>query len=212
MFDRRRLINLLSHGARRAPWLTLLTAAATALFYFAGHEVFDSWVFEQAAVRNGQVWRWISGHFVHCSFEHLFWDLVGLVILGAVIEGNDRRHALPALFFSCLGVSVWLFMGQSGFMSYCGLSGALNGLLVVAVALQMRATKNRIYILAIFMTVFKMIFEFTTHQTIFTDLAAQSVPGAHAAGFMAGLIYACLFIHGWKRMMCPALSPQGIST
>ena len=186
--------NALSHGTLSVPWLTLTVSMVTAIIFFLGHGLFQAWVFDHDLICQGQVWRLLSGHFVHCTFEHLFWDIVGLIILGAVIEVHDRRQVMPALLMSCAGVSLWLLSDQAPFARYCGLSGALNGLLVVAVVLHYRETKNRIYLLAIVLTVIKMIFEFTTHQTIFTDLAAQSMPGAHAAGFISGLCY----IAGWR--------------
>jgi len=200
MFNRQQLINSLSHGTRRVPWLTLILAGLTIVFYFAGPGVFDILIYEKTAIRQGQIWRCLSGHFVHCNFEHLFWDLVGLIILTVMIERHDQRQVIPALLMSCLGVSLWLYWGDSPFQNYCGLSGALNGLLVVAASLYYRVTKNKIYILAIVLTVIKMIFEFTTHQTIFTDLASQSVPGAHAAGFITGFIYIYLHKVGSRRL------------
>jgi len=206
MFNRQRLINSLSHGTLSVPWLTLILAGLTGMIYWAGRGLFDLCILEKSTILQGQAWRLLTGHFVHCNFEHLFWDLLGLVILGAMIERHDRSQLFPSLMYCCLGVSVWFAWGDSPFISYCGLSGALNGLLVVAVGLHYRVTKNKIYILAIVLTVIKMVFEFTTHQTIFTDLASQSVPGAHAAGFITGLLFVFFNQMKEKRFVKSGLS------
>jgi len=180
---------LSSHGTFKVPWLTLgLTLLFVCLYLFNG-QLFQSWVFDQAAISQGEWWRWITGHLIHFNFEHLFWDLVGFVILGTVIELSRPRHLISSLLISCFCVSAWLYWGNSPYPTYCGLSGALNGMLVVAALIRMKDTENKVYLWVILLTVFKMVFEFTTHQTVFTSLASQAVPGAHAAGFAAGLLY-----------------------
>ena len=187
-----------SHGTFNVPWLTAALTAVCLILYWAGQFIFDLFLFDKVAISQGEFWRVITSHFVHCNWDHLFWDLVGLVILGAVIELNDRRALIPSLLLSCLAVSFWMYFGESAYSTYCGLSGALNGLLVVAVIFQYRATENKMCLLVLILTVLKMIFEFTTHQTIFTSLASQAVPSAHAAGFIAGIIFMIFAKNGRK--------------
>ena len=73
-------------------------------------------------------------------------------------------------------------------MIYCGLSGALNGLLIVAVMMMWERTRNFIYFVVVLATITKIIVEYMTHQTIFTSLGPQAIPGAHAAGIIGGIL------------------------
>ncbi|MBI5150570.1 MAG: rhombosortase [Candidatus Omnitrophica bacterium] len=181
--------NLQCQGTHRVPWLTLGLTGLMIVLYLMTPFVFDELLFNRDAVIRGELWRFLTGHFVHCSFEHLFWDLAAFVILGTAVELNDRHALIPSLAWSCLAVSVWLLWGEGKWTTYCGLSGALNGLLVVAAMMLWRQTRQNMYVVVIFATVAKIIFEFTTHKTIFTSLSSQAVPSAHAAGVVIGALY-----------------------
>ncbi|MCK5180845.1 MAG: rhombosortase [Candidatus Omnitrophica bacterium] len=178
-----------SHGTLRVPWLTLALAGFMVALYLAETVVFSFSLFDKTLIAQGEWWRFVTGHFVHCNFEHLFWDLLAFVILGGIIEIHSRRELMFSLLISCLGVSAWLTWGDTTWTTYCGLSGALNGLLFVAAIKIWQKTGDKIYIAVLIVTVLKMVYEFTTHQTIFTDLGSQAVPSAHAAGFVAGALY-----------------------
>lgn len=182
-----------SRGAHRAPWLTIILSLIMVGLYFLGTKTFDLFLFDKAAILNGETWRFLTGHFVHCNMEHLFWDMAAFVIIGSVIELNNPKHLIPSFLVSCCFVSTWLFIGEPNLTTYCGLSGALNGMLVLAAILQWKATKEKMCLFVLLSTALKIVFEFLNHQTIFTGLAAQAVPSSHAAGFLAGILYLLSF-------------------
>ena len=178
-----------SHGAPRVPWLTIGLSIGMILLFQLKDQFFQTLYFSQEATMKGEVWRILTGHFIHCSLEHLFWDLLAFLILGSVLEYHCRKDFYYSLALSCLGVSGWLLCASNHVPSYCGLSGALNGMLVVAAMTLFRQTGNKRFVLVIFATMGKIIFEFFTHQTMFTNLSLQSVPSAHAAGLFMGVLY-----------------------
>jgi len=181
-----------SRGTVRVPWLTLgLTLVMTGL-YMSGQALFDNLLFDKTLIAQGEYWRLLSAHFVHCNFQHLLWDLLAFLIIGSVIELNNDRHFIPCLIISCLAVSGWMFFIETKFSSYCGLSGALNGLLVLAAVMQYRRTGEKMCLGILLATIAKIIFELSTHETIFTDLSVRAVPGSHAAGYLAGIVYLLL--------------------
>lgn len=192
-----------SHGTVKVPWLTLGLTLLTIILYLAGPVFFNHLVFLKGAIEQ-QLWRCLTGHFVHCNVEHLFWDVVALVILGSAIELKSRGDLLLSLFISCVSVSLWLLWGEPRLQTYCGLSGALNGMLVMAAVTYWQETKNKMYLMIIAATIGKIILELTTHQTIFTNLASQAVPGAHAAGMVGGLGYV-LYSYLKKSQIYPVL-------
>ena len=182
-------VQVLSQGTFPVPWLTVGLTLLMVVLFFMPERIFHLFLFDKQAISHGELWRFITGHFIHCSFEHLFWDALAFVILGTVIEFISRRHLIPSLIISCLGVSFWLFCDETLKVMYCGLSGALNGMLVVAAVVLWKDTQNGIYFLVIVAAIGKIVFELITHQTIFTGLSSQAVPSAHAAGIFSGICY-----------------------
>lgn len=181
-----------SRGTVRVPWLTLGLTLIMGVLYLSGQTLFDSLLFDKTLIAQGEYWRLFTAHFVHCNFQHLLWDLLAFLIIGSVIELNNNRHFIPCLIISCLGVSAWMFFVETSFSSYCGLSGALNGMLVLAAIMQYRRTGEKMCLGVLLATIAKIIFELSTHETIFTDLSVRAVPGSHAAGYLAGIIYLIL--------------------
>lgn len=186
-------INLLqkakSRGTLKVPWLTVMLTLGMAGLYFSGQSLFDLLLFDKNLITQGEYWRLLTAHFVHCNFQHLLWDLLAFLVIGSVIELNSPRHFLPCLLVSCLAVSGWMFFIETKFSSYCGLSGALNGMLVLAAVMQYKRTGEKMCLGILLATVAKIVFELSTHETIFTDLSVRAVPGSHAAGYMAGIFY-----------------------
>ena len=181
-----------SRGIRRVPWLTLSASAVTVGIYFLGTPVFDILLFDKTSFLKGEVWRGLTGHWVHLNIAHLFWDLVAFIILGSIIEFRDSRHLFPALLLSCLCVSGWFYFGETGLSKYYGLSGALNGLLVIAAVLQWKSSGQKAYLWVLVLTVLKIAYEYMTQQAVFAGSSVNPVPGAHAAGLAAGALYAVI--------------------
>jgi rhomboid family GlyGly-CTERM serine protease len=92
----------------------------------------DALRYDREAIALGEVWRLVTGHFVHLGWSHLSLNLAGLV-LGTWLFAADRAPAqwLLATFVSALacGAGLWLFSPE---VRWCvGLSGVLHGLMVV---------------------------------------------------------------------------------
>ena len=57
----------------------------------------ESLQFDREAVAGGEIWRIVTGHFCHWNFDHLFWDLSMFLILGAMLERDERPRLLICL-------------------------------------------------------------------------------------------------------------------
>jgi hypothetical protein len=48
--------------------------------------------YNRTSIANGEIWRLVTGSIVHWTTDHLFWDLLMFVVLGAAIE--RRGHVM----------------------------------------------------------------------------------------------------------------------
>jgi len=184
--------------ASRRP-LPLLTAACMALLaglylLFPGPE----WLAYNAnAVSDGQVWRLITAHFVHADTAHLAWNGLALAVLGALIERQARALLFGALATGVVFVSALLISPWSSLMQYCGLSGVLNSLLVLALFLEWRRGGGLPVLLVALGSVGKLAWELAHGSSLLTQISWPPYPAAHAAGMAGGV--ALLIGYGFRR-------------
>ncbi len=93
----------------------------------------DSWQqvlrYENAAIGNGQLWRLITAHLVHLGWPHLLLNLLAFWLILELFFLPDIRLRLLLL---TLGTSLGLLLFSPDVGWYAGLSGALHGLLALA--------------------------------------------------------------------------------
>lgn len=171
------------------PWISIgFTAITIALFIQFG-AIPQTLIYNREAILAGEVWRLITGHFVHCDLSHLTWNVIALLSLGFLLERRVGEKLMTVTILSCIGVSAWLWLFKPDLANYCGLSGMLNGLLVVLLAILWQETKSPIVPLIALSAILKISFESMTGQALFANPCWEAVPGAHGAGIVAGVIY-----------------------
>ncbi|MHB9022246.1 MAG: rhombosortase [Halothiobacillus sp.] len=83
----------------------------------------------RADILHGQIWRLLTGNFVHANWRHLASDVAGLLlwtVLAAYLE--SARSYFIVLIGSGLGVGLGLLLLDPHVGWYVGLSGILHGL------------------------------------------------------------------------------------
>lgn len=139
------------------------------------------------------VWQLFSAHFVHIGTEHLFWNCFAFIVLGSIIEQHSIKRLMLALTVGCTAVNFYLFV-LFDLSAYAGLSGALNTLLIVALYQVSKVPGYKAAAWLSFMiSVTKLIYEWSTGNTVLTSLAWPAVPEAHFAGLIGGLCLCLLF-------------------
>ncbi|MEE8451607.1 MAG: rhomboid family intramembrane serine protease, partial [Thermoguttaceae bacterium] len=86
-------------AARHLPGVSLALGAAACLT-MAFPSLAEWLQYDRSAVAEGQLWRVATCHLTHWSLDHLFWDVVALLLLGFVIEQDKRRR-----YLTCMGLS-----------------------------------------------------------------------------------------------------------
>jgi len=164
----------------------LLGTLILALFYLSPEP--QLWYLDLERVLQGEYWRLLTGHFMHVDGEHLLWNILALIILGFVIEQNNRFSLILSLGVSIVCLDIFLLSSWSHLDIYCGFSGVLNSLLVTALYGQMQKQKSLIFIFIGGICFIKIVSEILMNQALFSNISWPSYPYAHLIGFFSGAI------------------------
>ncbi|MBF0252299.1 MAG: rhombosortase [Candidatus Omnitrophica bacterium] len=177
-----------SHGTFKVPWLTLLISLIVLVLFAMGPDKNSVFVFNKFEIKAGATWRLLTGQLIHNNFDHLFWDLFGFMVIGSIVEINGRWKFILSFMLSAISVSLWMFLLEKDFTVYYGLSGLLNGLLVIAVFVKWKETRNPLFVCIFGITALKMTYEVITKNVFFIDPNIPTIPGTHIAGFIVGIL------------------------
>ena len=167
-------------------------------------------------VADGQWWRIWTGHLTHYDGDHLAWDLLMFVALGATCERAHPQRFMAAIAFMTAGISliIGLMCSEIGF--YRGLSGIDTGLFVWLVADRARHNfvdrnllATSLWLLPVLGLVGKLFYESLTGTTLFVDASTFTpLVESHLAGVALGLMISQLlaWLPKWEstpRVSCP---------
>jgi len=152
--------------------------------------------FSAADITRGETWRIVSGHFIHADWEHLLWNCLGLAVLGLLIEHRSRTMLWAALGAGIVSVSALLLTPFSQLEYYCGLSGVLNTLLLVALWLEWQVSRSGLIILIACGSVAKAVTEVALGASIVTHISWPPYAWSHVAGLIGGLLILAEFPEG----------------
>ncbi|MCG8371014.1 MAG: rhombosortase [Proteobacteria bacterium] len=185
-------------NARRL--LAAAVAVAAIVLRLGGGEVEEALAFDRAALEGGQLWRLVSGHFVHLGWSHLFLNLAGLALVTWLVGaafGALRWLVVGLVTVVAIDAGFWWLNPQLDW--YVGLSGLLHGLLAAGLlAGVVRRRDREAAILAVFV-VAKLCWE----QLLGPLPGSESTSGgrvivdAHLYGAVGGVLGGLL---AWRRV------------
>jgi rhomboid family GlyGly-CTERM serine protease len=152
---------------------------------------FDALAYDRSKILDGQLWRVITGHWVHFSASHLFWNLVVLNPAGVWLEKRDRCAMRATLLLSPFAISLALLAFAPSLGLYAGISGVASGVLV-ALAVHGLRTEPRarwLWLAVLVLFAVKVVIESFRSHPLNPELTAQhiqSVPLAHLVGAAVG--------------------------
>ena len=170
-----------------------LILAFIVLLLAAFEPVTGQWLrFDRAAMAAGEWWRFFTAHLVHLSWGHALGNLGGLALF-AYITGRYCSQLPMLLFFlfSCLFVSLSLFLFAPDLYFYVGLSGVLHGLLLLG-GIRSPFYANGLKVLFVVIIVAKVIWE---QSPFYDDLAMVGYIGgrvetrAHLFGSISAFLW-----------------------
>lgn len=190
----------------RAPVLTLSLAGAAALVYIAG-PLNATLVYDRVAIGQGELWRLVTGQLVHFSTAHLVYNLVALLVAGAIVEVRRDGRAAVLLPMAAVAIGVTLYLGDPSLRFYGGLSGLVTATVVYLCLYGLRDAGAWRWICAFVLVgvAAKLAVELLLQGSLVPHPAPREfalVPLSHVAGAVTALTwYACEAISVRVRVM-----------
>jgi len=148
--------------------------------------------YDRVGLANGQLWRLLTGHFVHLSLEHAALNSLGLVLMWALFARDyTPRQWLSILLGAILAIDAGLWMRDSTIAWYVGSSGVLHGVMAAGTLAHLRRRDLDGWVLAAFV-ILKLGYEQWSGQLPFAE-GSVVVVDAHLYGAIGGAAVAAWF-------------------
>ncbi|MDH3577919.1 MAG: rhombosortase [Gammaproteobacteria bacterium] len=134
-------------GAGR--WLLPVLVLLVAILLGLGGEMAQQWLrFDRAAISSGELWRLVTGHFVHLGWSHFALNGAGLVLVWYLVgDVFDWIQWFLIGVFTVITMDIGLWLFDPGLMWYVGLSGLLHGILAAGLMDKLRKPDKEALIL-----------------------------------------------------------------
>jgi rhomboid family GlyGly-CTERM serine protease len=153
--------------------------------------------YDRLGLAHGELWRLLTGHLVHLSFEHAALNSLGLVLMWALFARDYApRHWLPIVLGSIAAIDAGLWLRDSTIAWYVGSSGALHGMMAAGTLAHVRRRDLDGWLLAAFL-ILKLSYEQFSGQLPFAE-GSVVVVDAHLYGALGGVAVAA-----WYRPRSP---------
>jgi rhomboid family GlyGly-CTERM serine protease len=172
----------------RLPVLSAAVVAMATWLWFTFGAAPEALVFDRAAVAGGEWWRLATGHWVHSDASHAALNIAALALIAPLVETAGRRFLLAALIAGTLAVTAGVVWGLPEIARYCGLSGVLNTLFVAALGVMWRRHRHPILIAIGGGLLVKLALELASGASLVVATEWPSVPAAHLAGVLGGVL------------------------
>ena len=157
---------------------------------FIDEKEFSLFQYQRDDILSGQLWRLVSGHFVHVTWMHLILNLAGLFVIWALFRDilTQRMWWLLTLG-SIVGIDVALLLFHPEIKWYMGLSGVLHGYFAGGAILQIRLSGTR-GLLYLILLIIKLLWEYLNGPLPGSGelSGARVITEAHLYGAIGGSI------------------------
>lgn len=150
--------------------------------------------YNRDGLEAGELWRLLTGHFVHLSLKHALLNMAGLALVVWIVGHTLRwSHWLFVVFMSIAAIDVgfWFLYPELGW--YVGTSGFLNGIIAAGLVIGVAGREPESVVLAVL-----VLAKLTWEQTVGPLPGSESTSGgavvvnAHVYGAVGGFLAAAI--------------------
>ena len=144
--------------------------------------------YHREGIAEGEVWRLVTGHFVHTGFPHLALNLAGLWVVWYLVGATISLAGWTLVWLASIAAvdaGLWLF--EPGLQWYVGLSGVLHGLIAAGVIRGLQCGRPEFWIVVAAL-VGKLVYEQLVGPLPGSELSTGDavIVDAHLYGTLAG--------------------------
>lgn len=172
---------------------------ATMLLETGGDTVRELLAYKRDPLVAGQLWRLVTGHFVHLGWTHLLLNLAGLALVVWVVGhafGWLRWLFVSFVVIATMSAGFWFLYPELAW--YVGLSGFMHGLLAAGLVVGI-VNGDRESIILTVLVLAKLIWEQTSGPLPGSESTSGGavIVNAHLYGVIGGLLAAAL---SWRSV------------
>lgn len=181
----------------RDVWLPpIVIAALILLLALGGDSVRGALRYDRFAIGAGELWRLLTGNFVHLGWAHVALNLAGLALLPLLCP--DRLGAwvwARRVLLISLGMSACLYFFVSSVTWYVGFSGVLHGLFLLGLGRQVVVERDWISAAALVVLFGKVVWEMATGVPVSDEkmIGGRVLVESHLYGTLSALLYGVAF-------------------
>jgi len=152
--------------------------------------------YERDWYSSGEIWRFISAHWVHVGWMHLFLNGLALVVcVSLTTPGWSAKRWLVYTLVMALGISLLITLFNPEVTDYAGHSGLLYGLFVLG-AISLYPRDRLIAVLVIAAIVIKVLMEQFSFYDFNTGgiIGARVIVDAHLYGLLMAIAIALVVV------------------
>ena len=179
----------------RLPAVLIISSGIIELFGDAGRSFLR---FDRAAISLAELWRLVSGHFVHLGPNHFFLNACGLILVWLFVGMHFTLWQwLIVIVVSIAGIDAGLWFFDAQLTWYVGMSGFLHGMLAAGIVKGFQAVPREAMVIGV-AVLMKIMFEQLIGPLPGSEQSAGGdvVVNAHLYGVLAGVAAAAVF---WNR-------------
>lgn len=181
-----------------ARWAVLFLVPALVVYLLPS--VGAAMIYDRSAILAGELWRLLTGHWVHFSASHLFYDVAILGVTTWIIEFRGYRYFPALCFLSALAISLVMLVSLPDMAFYGGLSGIAMASTVYLALHGWREVEpwRGICLCILLLSVGKLVFDASIgHFTVVNveDISIAPVPLSHFTGAVSGVV-----VYLWSTM------------
>lgn len=179
---------------------------AALLLQFGGESFRLALRYDRAAVASWQLWRLITAHLVHGSWQHAIVNVLGTGLMAALFNRTYRLKSwliILACGVACIDLGFWLLM--PGLQWYVGLSGVLHAVLAAGTVAWWKTEPKPLAAALTVIMIGKLLWE-QWHGALPLSGDMPVVVNAHLYGEIGGVLGAAIC---WRdvRGMSPRALP-----
>lgn len=178
----------------------LVIAFISLLAFIFDQQIATHFIYLKSAINQGEIWRLITGHFLHTNGYHLLLNCIGLLLLYLVHGQYYQAKSYLSLLLFCSFITSAGIWWYTDINSYVGLSGVLHGIFVWGALKDIEHKEKTGYALLIGIWC-KVLYEqtFGADSNISELINAEVAIDAHLWGAIAGSLYFLIEKHLIKR-------------